>query len=149
MVPLNKEGFLPVGIHDFTLEDIGSLFGRFQRTESRLTLFRKLVELVGQLRAFPFIRWVIVDGSFVTEKDEPGDIDLVIVVDGSIFTREELLNPFEYNAVSSRRLRKRYKFDVFVVPEGSRAYDEFVNHFSRVKEGDPDSRKGMVRLRLK
>ncbi len=106
------------------------------------------MELVDQLKDFPFVRWVIVDGSFVTEKDEPSDIDLVIVVDGSIFTREGLLNPFEYNAVSSRRLRKRYSFDVFVVPEGSAAYDQYVTHFSRVKEGNSDSRKGMVRLRL-
>jgi len=148
VVPLNKEGFLPIGIHDFSLDDIGSLFGRFQRTESRLTLFRKLVELVDEMKDFPFVRWVIVDESFVTEKDEPSDIDLVIVVDGSIFTREGLLNPFEYNAVSSRRLRKRYSFDVFVVPEGSAAYDQYVTHFSRVKEGNSDSRKGMVRLRL-
>lgn len=148
MVLLNADGLLPPGIHELSLSEIGEIFGSFQQTEQRPILFRKLRDLVEQTRGLSFIRDIIVDGSFVTSHPTPNDIDLIVVVAQEILSRTEPLNPFEYNAVSSRRLRKRYNFDVFVVPEGSGAYDSYVRFFSRVKGGNPNDLKGLVRLRL-
>ena len=150
MVTLNEKGFLPPGIHSLTIQEIGSIFGSFQVTERRPRLFKKLVELVEQIGSYEFIRYIIVDGSFVTNKDKPSDIDLIIVVDPEAIERlqTEMINPFEYNALSSRRLRKRYPFDVFVVPDGSHAFDKYVQLFSRIKGGNPNGKKGIVRLNL-
>jgi hypothetical protein len=147
MIGLNEHGLLPPGIHDCSLDELRELFGSFQQTERRPALFKKLRELVEQVSAFPFVRSIIVDGSFVTSRPDPQDIDLIVVVDPQILSRTELLNPFEYNAVSSRKLRSRYSFDVFVTPDGSGAYESYVKFFSRVKES-PERSKGLVRLRL-
>ena len=147
MIALNEHGLLPAGIHDCSLSEIEELFGSFQRTDRRPLLYKKLVQLVEEAKAFASIRSIIVDGSFVTAAPEPEDIDLVLVVDPAILARTELLNPYEYNAISSRRLRKRYNFDVFVVPEGSGAYDSYVKFFSRVTKA-PERTKGLLRLQL-
>jgi len=150
MVTLDEKGFLPPGIHDLTLGQIGAAFGSFQETEQRPRLFKKLEELVEQIGSYDFVRSIIVDGSFVTDKTQPSDIDLIIVVDPQVLDRlqREMVNPFEYSALSSRRLRKRYPFDVFVVPEASDAYDKYVRLFSRIKGGNSNGKKGIVRLAL-
>jgi hypothetical protein len=148
MIAFNDDGVLPPGIHDFSLGDIGERFGSFNQTGQRPSLYRKLLELVEQISGFSFVRHIILDGSFVTAHATPQDIDLMLVVDPEVLVRAEPLNPFEYNAISSRRLRKRYGFDVFVVPEGSSAYESYVRFFSRIKNGNPRELKGLVRVRF-
>lgn len=145
---LNEHGLLPPGIHDLSLDQIDALFGGFQNSERRMNLVKRLREMVAQVGSFSFARHLIVDGSFITSKAEPGDIDIVFVVaDGSLPITVPL-NPFEYNALSAKRLKKAYQFDVFVVPEGSEAYDHYVSYFARLKEGPDGVTKGLVRLAL-
>ena len=145
---LNEHGLLPPGSHDLSLDQIDALFGGFQNSERRMNLVKRLREMVAQVGSFSFARHLIVDGSFITSKAEPGDIDIVFVVaDGSLPITVPL-NPFEYNALSAKRLKKAYQFDVFVVPEGSEAYDHYVSYFARLKEGPDGVTKGLVRLAL-
>ncbi len=146
---LNNHGLLEPGEHCLSLDQVGELFGRFQKTDRRLNLFAKLKSLVDEIRAFSFARFLIIDGSFITAKDEPSDIDLVFVVKDGSLPVTTTLNPYEYNALSSRRLRKKYAFDVFVVNEQSEAYDHYVTHFRRVKQGPDHLSKGLVRLDFK
>jgi hypothetical protein len=87
---------------------------------------------------------VVVDGSFVTAKDEPGDIDLVLVLPtGHDFGAE--LRPFEYNVLSRRMVRKRYAFDVLVAREKSSELTEYMAFFQRVR-GDIQRRKGILKV---
>jgi hypothetical protein len=78
---LNEAGLLPAGIHQASLEEVRALFGRFQRTDRRPALFAKLSELLGEARSTGLVVAVVIDGSFVTAKDEPSDIDLILVLD--------------------------------------------------------------------
>ncbi|MGB7540734.1 MAG: hypothetical protein WBM28_01810 [Burkholderiales bacterium] len=146
---LNTHGLLEPGIYDLSLSQIESLFGKFQRTDRRLELFRRLSALVEEIGAYDFARRLIVDGSFITSKDEPSDIDLIFVVKEGTLPLKTMINPYEYNALSSRRLKKKYDFDVLVVDEHSGAYDHYIEYFSRLKEGPNDVRKGLVRLEFK
>lgn len=145
---LNGHGVLDPGFYDLSLEQIAELFGRFQRTDRRLDLFKRLSALVEEVRAFSFAHHLIVDGSFITSKDEPTDVDLIFVVKEGTLPLANAINPYEYNALSSRRLKKKYNFDVLVVNERSEAYDRYVEYFSRLKEGPSHVRKGLVRLEL-
>ncbi len=77
---LNQDGFLPEGIHAASLEEVRERFGRFQRTDRRPALFAKLSTYMAEVRASGLVVAVIVDGSFVTAKDEPSDIDLILVL---------------------------------------------------------------------
>jgi hypothetical protein len=146
---LNSHGVLDPGFYDLSLTEVSELFGQFQRTDRRLELFKRLTALVEEVKAFTFSHQLIIDGSFITSKDEPSDVDLIFVVKEGTFPLATVINPFEYNALSSKRLKKKYAFDVIVVNERSQAYDSYVEYFTRLKEGPSDVRKGLVRLELR
>ena len=141
---LNDHGCLPEGIHQMSLAELRDAFGSFNGSDVRSRLFEKLERYVEVLVRCAWYRWLLVDGSFVTSKQRPSDIDLVLVVDGS-FDKETTLLPLHYAVMSARRVKRQYGFDLFVAPEGSEALDHWITYFSGVA-GSP-LRKGLVRLR--
>ncbi|KAF0175417.1 MAG: hypothetical protein FD161_3312 [Limisphaerales bacterium] len=89
---------------------------------------------------------LIVDGSYVTAKPSPNDIDVLLSLRlGHDYTRD--LNMSDYALVSRPLVRKQFGFDVLVATEGSPAYEEYVQFFARVR-GLPDLRKGLLRIAL-
>jgi hypothetical protein len=144
---LNNAGLLPPGVHDMSLEEVGALFGSFQQNDQRPRLFAKLEELVLEAKAVGFVRFLIINGSFVTSKPIPGDIDLIIVVEPGILDQREWA-PREYNLLSRNCLRRRYPFDFFVVPLASTAYNQYLDFFAKVKDNPGEDRKGVVRVHL-
>lgn len=143
---LNEAGLLPEGIHDCTLTEVEARFGQVQVSDRRVHLFAKLRALVDEERQAGLAIALIIDGSFVTDKPEPGDIDLVIVLPADYNFALEL-PPFRYNAISQRRMRQRYRFDVFFVRQGSVEYHEKLNFFQGIREAEA-KRKGILRLKL-
>ena len=79
MIPdFNDDGYLPAGIHPATLEEIAVRFG--QEPELRrvqMDSLRWLVDLAKRVG----IQRLIVNGSFVSDKWEPNDIDCVLLRD--------------------------------------------------------------------
>lgn len=71
---LNKNGFLPEGLHDATLEELRVQFGAFQESDRRTKLFAKLTELIQAMTASNLFEELLIDGSFVTGKSVPNDI---------------------------------------------------------------------------
>src|SRR6185369_15178268 len=108
---LNRDGFLPAGIHDCTLDELKATFGRFQGRDQRPRLFGKLEEFLTAIRAAGLVRCLLVDGSFFTAKPDPNDIDLVVVVAAGHDFATDLL-PSQYNVLSKFRVRKRFGFDM-------------------------------------
>lgn len=145
ILDLNENGLLPQGVYDCTLDEIGARFGRFQTTDRRIRLFEKLRALVEEERQAGLAIEIIVDGSFVTDKPEPGDIDLLIVLPADYNSSVEL-PPFRYNATSPASLRRRYRLDFFVIRKGSTDYREKLNFFQDVRGGQ--MRKGVLRIEL-
>jgi len=144
--PLDKHGFLPVGVHDCTLEELKAAFGSFQTTDQRPKLFQKLQLLVAEIRAAQFARSLLIDGSFVTFKPDPNDIDLVLVLPHGHDVAADL-PPVQYNLVSKRRVQKRFGFDMVAVRESTLELNEAVAFFQQVRH-QPDLRKGILRLVL-
>jgi hypothetical protein len=146
MIPeLHENGLLPVGVHDCSVAELGQRFGQFQRTDRRCQLYGRLQSFLNEVWAVKQVIAVIVDGSFVTNQDEPGDIDLIVVLARDYDYRAELA-PFEYQVLSRRRVQQRYGFDILVALENSAAYDVYVDFFQQVK-GEPRRRKGLLRVR--
>jgi predicted nucleotidyltransferase len=141
---LNETGFLPAGIHEASLEEVRERFGRFQRTDRRPTLFAKLSEFLREARATGLVVAIIVDGSFVTAKDEPSDIDLILILPPD-HDYDADPRPFEYNVLSKRRVRSRFRFDVVTAREGSDEYHSSVNFFQGVR-GRSGLRKGVIKV---
>ena len=129
---LNEHGLLPAGIYDCSIEEIELRFGRFQHSDCRCRLFERLKEFLRRARASGLIKAVIIDGSFVTDKDEPNDIDVIVVLrPGHDFDAE--LSPREYNVVSKFRIRSQFKFDALVGEEGQKDLADQIEFFGRVR----------------
>src|SRR6267143_6908647 len=93
---LNHDGLLPPGIHDCTLDELKVGFGNFQGNDQRPRLFARLEDFLDEARTAGLVRCVLVNGSFVTSKPDPNDIDMVVVVSlGHDFAADLL--PLQYN----------------------------------------------------
>jgi hypothetical protein len=143
---LNEHGLLPPGIHDCTLAEIEERFGQFHRSDRRCRLFERLKRFHCQATSTGFVLAIIVDGSFVTSKDEPNDIDLVLVVVPTHDSTADL-RPFEYNVVSKKRVLREFGFDIVVDIDGTPALAEHVEFFARVRE-QASVTKGLLRVML-
>jgi len=78
MIPaLNERGYLPPGIHPATLNEIDVRFGR--ESEVRRAQMESLTWLV-ELARRSGVRRIVVNGSFVTDKLEPNDVDCVLLI---------------------------------------------------------------------
>lgn len=76
MIPeFRDDGYLPEGLHCATEAEVTFRFGKESARRQRLVLrLRRWIELARSIAAPRFF----VDGSFVTSKLEPNDIDAVI-----------------------------------------------------------------------
>jgi predicted nucleotidyltransferase len=107
-------------------------------------LVRALEAYVAEIRSTGVVSWIVVNGSFVTGKPGPSDIDLIVVLQPG-HDLDAPLGPFEYNAVSRRRVRKRHGFDILVARDGSPELNEYLAFFQQVKQ-EPDRQKGVLRV---
>ena len=143
---LNTDGLLPTGIHDCSLSEVRARFGNFQGSDVRQRLFTRLEELAAVMTRSGMFEALLLDGSFITAKSAPNDIDLVAVLrPGHNFERD--LPMSEYALVSRTLLRRRFGFDIIVAERESQLYRTYVEFFSRVRE-NPEARKGLLRLTL-
>ncbi len=152
MIPELQDGVLPEGIHRCTLEEVKSIFGRFTRSDRRPQLTEKLAQYIQDARNSGVVSAVVIDGSYVTDKEEPGDIDLIVAL-RSDFDLASEMRPLEYNIQSKPMVRKLYGFDVLPATDGSETYLRLLDFFSLVKLDDPDQetnqeRKGLLRIEL-
>lgn len=78
----NENGYLTPGFHDWTEREIlEKLVLPFSESKTRLQNYTGYLQLCKILKdaAIPFEQWI--DGSFSTSKMDPGDIDLLTVID--------------------------------------------------------------------
>ncbi len=71
-IPVLENGLLPPGEHVATLDEVESTFG--SQNDRRQSLMRGL-RLACEMFQNAQVDRIWVDGSFVTDKEEPGDID--------------------------------------------------------------------------
>ena len=139
--PLQDDGLLLPGLYLADMNEIEERFG--QSTPQRQMLFERLRMFVDMARHCGALR-MFVNGSFVTAKPEPSDVDVVIWLGARYI---ELLNNDDENA---KRLKKM--FDTRVPKEALLASDEqewdgWILFFSRIR-GHLSKRKGLVEVKL-
>lgn len=142
MIPdFDDEGVLPRGVHQATWDEIEAQFGFTPRRRRLLGGLRRVLTALHAAGC----RRVYVDGSFVTEKPDPGDFDGCWEEDG---VEPDHLDPvlLDFN---NKRERQKRKYGGEMFPASSIADDcgsVFVDFFQRHKEtGDP---KGIVAIDL-
>lgn len=111
-----------------------------------MRLFTRLEELIQAMQRSGLFEALLVDGSHVTARPAPNDIDLVaVLLPGHNFERD--LPMSEYALVSRAMLRRRFGFDVVITERGSRLHDTYIDFFSRVRD-NAEVRKGILRVCL-
>ena len=139
--PFRPDGYLPEGIYVCSEAEVIFRFASSGRRRRRLALrLRRWIELGRQVGA----RRLLVDGSFVTAKEGPQDIDTVILLPED-FTRQ-LEREYTPALELEEMLLTRRPEELFAA-EDEIDWEEWVDFFSRTRE--PDSRrKGLVEIQL-
>jgi hypothetical protein len=143
---LNEKGVLPIGVYDTTLEEIEERFGKFEINDRRIRLCERLKGYLDALRSTHLVLAVIVNGSFVSAKKTPSDIDLILILPTGHDLAAEL-PPFEASVLSPKAVKKRLKFDVLVAIEDSQSLSEYTTLFQKRKD-KPGETKGVLRVLL-
>lgn len=135
---LRSDGYLPVGLHLATEADVEAAFGR--TTVRRQTLMRRLSYFLQLARAAGAVRF-FVNGSFVTAKPEPNDVDGVCLL------------PVGWSTETSEAANELYEVSVARLPKElflaytETDWEDWVDFFSFTRE--PDGRcKGLVEVKL-
>ena len=152
MIPDLIDGVLPEGVHECTMDEVAERFGRFLRTDRRVRLTERLRRYVEEVRGSGISTAVIIDGSYISGRDEPSDVDLILVLRPDYHPASDP-RPFSYNLRSKRRVKKLYRFDILPAADGSAAYRTYVDFFCGVRRDIPEpytrrTRKGIVRIAL-
>jgi hypothetical protein len=142
MIPdFRADGYLPDGLYLSTEADATFRFGSTSSRRRRLALrLRRWLALAHQVKAKRFL----LDGSFVTAKPDPNDIDAVVWL------------PTDFQAQIDRglgaalelehMLLTRHPEEIFAA-EDQRDWDDWVEFFSRTREADGRT-KGLVEVQL-
>ncbi len=119
---LSFPGLLPAGFHNKTLEEVKTLcVENFPNSATRSTIFDSFVEnFIIPLTNTGLMCDVWVDGSFITEKENPEDIDVLVEFDpNKPYSAEKVscINNFLYMCVSNHDdLKCRCHCDVYARP---------------------------------
>jgi hypothetical protein len=136
-----RDGYLPEGLFLASEAEITFRFGAANPRRRRLAIrLRRWIELA---RAVGAIR-LCIDGSFVTSKAKPKDVDAVVL----------LPQDFENKTLAGDRsaleleemLLTRHPEEIFAA-EDAQDWDDWVEFFSRTREAD-GRRKGLVEVTL-
>ena len=129
---------LPLGIHDATLEEIKT---KFAYNDIRKQLFKGFLDCIKSLK-FANCRVVYVDGSFVSDKDNPGDYDLCWDTHGTDTTK---LDPVFFDFSDKRKNQKiKYKGESFPSSFKADGKNTFLDYFQIDKY--TGNQKGIIKL---
>jgi len=142
MIPdFREDGYLPEGLHVATEAEVTFRFGTSTPRRQRLALrLRRWIELSRAIAAHR----LFVDGSFVTSKPEPNDVDAVVWIPNDFVQRVSRgdLETLELETM----LLTRHPEEIFAA-EDRRDWNDWLDFFSRTRETD-GRRKGVVEIEL-
>jgi len=142
------DGWLPEGHHAASLEEVQARFGGSPGTQ-RAAVMSKLSAWIASIKRKGLTGMLVLDGSFISSKAEPGDFDVLLVYDDQF---EEVAEAdAEAAALINYSACKSDGFDVLCFarasldsPRGSLANPLEVWDF----DGKTKSRKGVLEVRL-
>ncbi|HET6249874.1 MAG TPA: hypothetical protein VFE47_19445 [Tepidisphaeraceae bacterium] len=141
IVPFRHDGYLPEGLHLAEEAEVTFRFGSHTPRRRRLVLrLRRWVELAKQIGAGR----LLVDGSFVTSKPDPDDIDAVVLLPTDFQSQVEQQRDVALEL--EQMLLTRSPEELFAA-EDDADWNAWVEFFSRTRELDR-RRKGLVEIVL-
>ena len=142
MIPaFRSDGYLPEGLHSANEAEVTFRFGSTTPRRRRLILrLRRWVFLAREIG----VRRFLLDGSFVTAKSEPDDIDAVVLLPIDFHSRIERNDDAALEL--EQMLLTRRPEELFAAEDDS-DWAEWIEFFGRTREFD-GRRKGLVEIQL-
>lgn len=142
MIPeFRPDGYLPEGIHIANESEVTFRFGSATPRRRRLVLrLRQWLELARKVKATR----LLLDGSFVTSKAQPDDIDAVVLLPPNFLT--QILTGSQPAIELEQMLLTRRPEELFAA-EDQTDWEDWVQFFSRTREQD-GRQKGLVEVML-
>ena len=142
MIPaFRSDGYLPDGVHLASEAEITFRFGSAGARRRRLILrVRRWIQLARSVKA----RRILIDGSFVTAKLNPNDVDAVILLPADF--GHQVDEGIEVALELDGMILTRRPEEIFAA-EDNGDWDDWVEFFGRTREAD-GRRKGLVEIEV-
>lgn len=109
--PFRADGWLPEGHHRASWEEIDAVFGG-EAGSQRAQVFSRLRQWREAARAAGLGGLLILDGSFISQKADPGDFDAIFVYDEPAAARLAQ-SADARDLISYSRCKERFAADIF------------------------------------
>ena len=138
------DGYLPEGLFLASEAEVTFRFGTSNRKRRRLVIrVRRWIALARKIKA----RRLFIDGSFVTEKPEPNDVDAVALLPLVPLDFEDQIRASSDTACEFEEMLLTRRPEEIFAAEDETDWNEWVEFFSRTREAD-GRRKGLVEVEL-
>jgi hypothetical protein len=141
--PFREDGWLPIGHHQATWEEVTTRFGGLPGGR-RAFLTGKLLELRDALRSLGVTGWLLLDGSYISAKEEPGDFDVLLIGPSDIQAMKDA-DPRLAFLLDAENAEKIGGYSLFYIPSDSSALATLSTFWDLSKEGIA---KGIVQVQL-
>lgn len=143
-----NHGLLPVGIHDCNIADVEAYFCG---NDHRRDIWARFLDFLAWVETMPKPSAILIDGSFVTDKALPSDVD--VVVDISTCDTRDQNTWFGAHAREHGAHKANHKTDFYPYVKG--VSNEFGLFFQYVRVSEAlergvsaEQRKGILRMQL-
>ena len=142
---LDIHGLLPHGVHDCTLSEIDAAFGWNPHRKNLFQDFKSF--LFGEIRPV-FSEPVYCDGSFVTDKEQPADID--VILDLRAASDDIQWQGYKFMRQHQSRIKTQYRVDFWINIPANSDFCTFFQYIgaktAQFKGLNPKHHKGILRL---
>lgn len=134
---------MPEGLYDTSLSEIRQELGF---SGHRIALINGLERFLDYLERLQVVESVVIDGSFVTAKQEPHDVDLLVVPLSDVVSAPAFTQLALELDQSREELKEQFLCDPYLV-DGSETeiYRQRLSFFSTDRAGNV---RGLLRLRM-
>jgi hypothetical protein len=136
------DGWMPTGHHTATWDEVVDRFGGATGSR-RALLTERLRKLRDDLRACNVTGIIVLDGSYISAKSEPGDFDVLLIAPADIQVRKDA-NP-SLAVILDAEIAERNGYPLFFIPEDSPVREMLRGLWDISKTGVP---KGVVEVEL-
>jgi len=149
---VSYEPLLQKGIHEMTVEQlyeccVSSFSPNHARREH---LFLQLTDFLIYFQSLGFSpAEVWVDGSFLTQKPEPGDIDLLITVNmGEVALLPRSVQDLMFTEFGNGPAKRQFECEVLLAPSADQEMiNERLKFFSNLNQRNTFKKKGIIKLK--
>lgn len=149
---MNYQPLLERGVHELTLEEVHNICveGFAPKEGRREHLFVQLTDFLIYFRGLGFIPDAVwIDGSFVTTKPDPGDIDLLITINmGEVQRLPRHVQDLVYAEFSSKT-REKFGCEALIAPSTD---SDLIKHhlklFSNLSRNNTYKKKGLIKIKM-